>query len=120
MLAEPNLGAEKLVWGTDWGASILCVTHLGQSHFEQIRKDGPISYQSDYWGWSLNELLSVRCSQDDRNLILGGNAARIYGLPVRHRRLFRQTYIDGVARPAIDAVKQAIAAPDSGPASDQP
>ena len=98
--AEPNLGAEKLVWGTDWGASIPCVTHLGQSHFEQIRKDGPISYQSDYWGWSLNELLSVRCSQDDRNLILGGNAARIYGLPVRHSRLFRQTSIDGVARPA--------------------
>ncbi|MGW3124115.1 amidohydrolase family protein [Streptomyces sp. NPDC001107] len=107
-LAQVNLGAEKLIWGTDWGASIPCVTHLGSpphSHFEQIRSAGPIQHQSDYWGWGLNELLSVRCSQDDRNLILGGNAARIYGLPVPHSRLFRPTSIDGVARPALATVR---------------
>lgn len=108
-LAQPNLGAEKLIWGTDWGASIPCVTHMGKSHFEQIRKDGPIAHQSDYWGWSLRELLAVRCSQDDRNLILGGNAARIYGLPVPHSRLFRTTSIDGVARPAIATVREKVA-----------
>ena len=111
-LSQVNLGAEKLVWGTDWGASIPCVTHLGappHSHFEQVRAAGPIQHQSDYWGWSLNELLAVRCSQDDRNLILGGNSARIYGLPVPHTRLFRPTSIDGVARPAIATLRDALA-----------
>jgi predicted TIM-barrel fold metal-dependent hydrolase len=111
-LQQVNLGAEKLIWGTDWGASIPCVTHLGShphSHFEQIRAAGPIHHQSDYWGWSLNEILAVRMSQDDRNLILGGNAARIYGLPVPHSRLFRPTVIDGVARPALAAVREATA-----------
>jgi predicted TIM-barrel fold metal-dependent hydrolase len=115
-LSQPNIGAEKLVWGTDWGASIPCVTHLGHqpaSHFEQIRKDGPITHQSDYWGWSLKELCAVRCSQDDRNLILGGNAARIYGLPLPHNRLFRPTSIDGVARPALATVRQKVASLES-------
>ncbi len=111
-LSQVNLGAEKLIWGTDWGASIPCVTHLGappHSHFEQVRAAGPIQHQSDYWGWSLNELLAVRCSQDDRNLILGGNSARIYGLPVPYTRLFRPTSIDGVARPAIATLRDALA-----------
>jgi hypothetical protein len=30
--------------------------------------------------------------QDDLNLILGGNAARLYQLPVPHKRLFRPAY----------------------------
>ena len=111
-LSQVNLGAEKLLWGTDWGASIPCQTHIGQqppSHFEQNRSEGPIPHQSDYWGWSLNEILSVRCSQDDRNLILGGNAVRIYGLPVPYTRMFRPTSIDGVARPALQTLRERLA-----------
>jgi hypothetical protein len=44
----------------------------------QLRKQGIVHYQVDYRGWSLRELTSLRLYQDDMNLILGGNAARIF------------------------------------------
>ena len=55
----------------------------------QLRKEGIVHYQVDYWGWSLRELTSLRLSQDDMNLILGGNAARIFQLDVPYTRLFK-------------------------------
>jgi len=54
----------------------------------QLRGEGIPHYQGDYWGWSLREITSVRASQDDLNLILGGNAARIFDLDVPHTRMF--------------------------------
>ena len=55
----------------------------------QTRRQGIVHYQVDYWGWSLKEMARLRITQDDMNLILGGNAAHVYGLPVPHTRLFR-------------------------------
>jgi hypothetical protein len=43
----------------------------------------------DVWGWSLRQLNNLDIVQDDLNLILGGNAARLYKLTVPHNRLFR-------------------------------
>jgi hypothetical protein len=59
------------------------------SYAVQLRGEGIPHYQVDYWGWSLRELTALRISQDDMNLILGGNAARIFGLNVPHSRLFK-------------------------------
>ena len=81
-LMDPNIGPSKLLWGTDWGASMQIYSQLGRfppSYAVQLRDEGIPHYQVDYWGWSLRELTSVRMSQDDMNLILGGNAARIFG-----------------------------------------
>ena len=55
----------------------------------QLREEGISHYQVDYWGWSLRELTSLRVSQDDMNLILGGNAARIFDLDFPFTRLFK-------------------------------
>jgi predicted TIM-barrel fold metal-dependent hydrolase len=91
-LRDPNIGAEKLMWGTDWGASIDFHNQFGHrpgSYGVQIRKKLPVNHQVDYWGWSLRELQRLDVSQDDLNLILGGNAARIYGLKHPISRLFR-------------------------------
>lgn len=91
-LVDPNIGPEKLLWGTDWGASLPIHTQLGQhppSYAVQIRKKGPVRHQVDIWGWSLREITRLRISQDDLNLILGGNAVRLFGLKVPHTRLFR-------------------------------
>jgi hypothetical protein len=55
----------------------------------QLRKQPPVNHQVDVWGWSLRELQRLDVAQDDLNLILGGNAARVYNLPVPHNRLFR-------------------------------
>jgi hypothetical protein len=55
----------------------------------QVRSEGIVHHQVDYWGWSLKELQRLRIPQDDLNLVLGGNAARIYNLPVPYTRLFK-------------------------------
>jgi predicted TIM-barrel fold metal-dependent hydrolase len=84
-LDDPNIGPEKLIWGTDWGASLPIQTvrrpSLPHTFTEQIRKEGIIRHQVDIWGWSLKQLARLDISQDDLNLILGGNAVRIYNLP---------------------------------------
>jgi hypothetical protein len=55
----------------------------------QLRKQPIVRHQVDVWGWSLKQLLRLDISQDDLNLMLGGNAARIYRLKVPQTRLFR-------------------------------
>ena len=93
-LVDPNIGPEKLLWGTDWGASMQIYSQLGRtppSYAVQLREEGIVHYQVDYWGWSLREVTSLRISQDDLNLILGGNAARVFGLEPPFTRLFRET-----------------------------
>lgn len=91
-LVNPNVGAEKLLWGTDWGASIPTYTHIGvhpQSYGMQVRKGGLVTHQVDVWGWSLKQLMNLNICQDDLNLILGGNALRIYNLKFPLTRMFK-------------------------------
>jgi len=91
-LKDPNIGAEKLLWGTDWGASIPVYTQHGQkpnTYAVQLRKQGIVEHQVDIMGWSLKQISRLDISQDDLNLILGGNAVRLYNLKVPYKRLFR-------------------------------
>jgi predicted TIM-barrel fold metal-dependent hydrolase len=91
-LRDPNIGAGKLLWGCDWGASIPFHVQYGNTppaYAVQVRNEPVVRHQVDVWGWSLKQLLRLDIAQDDLNLILGGNAARIYGLKVPHTRLFR-------------------------------
>jgi len=92
VLIDPNIGAEKLVWGTDWGASLPFHAQYGHkppAYAVQLRKQPLVRHQVDVWGWSLKQLLRLDIVQDDLNLILGGNAARLFKLKVQHSRLFR-------------------------------
>jgi hypothetical protein len=101
-MMDPNVGAEKLLWGCDWGASIPFHSQLGHrpgAFAVQLRKRPLVSHQIDVWGWSLAELRRLDIAQDDMNLILGGNAARVYNLPVKHSRLFRPVGTELVPQP---------------------
>lgn len=92
-LNDPNIGPEKLLWGTDWGASIPIYAKPGAGpkggYAVQLRKEGTVKHQVDLWGWSLRQLDRLDISQDDLNLILGGNAIRLYHLPFPLTRMFR-------------------------------
>lgn len=82
-LKDPNVGPEKLLWGTDWGASLPVYTNLGgypPAFTSQVHKDGIPRHQVDIWGWSLKQIGRLDISQDDLNLMLGGNAVRLYNL----------------------------------------
>ncbi len=97
-LSDPNIGPSQIVHGTDWGASHHVYSQPGRglrggsytSCVDWIRKWGPPPYQTDYWGWSLHQIDRLRdtLTQDEINLILGGNAARIFKLDVPYTRLF--------------------------------
>jgi len=80
------------MWGTDWGASIPIQTRLGQqpqSFAAQVHRDGIITYQADIMGWSLKQVSRLDISQDDLNLIMAGNAIRVYKLDFPISRMFK-------------------------------
>jgi len=93
-LKDPNLGAERLVWGTDWGAASTpqswmpgCVP---ETFCDQNINIGLPAHQIDIFGWSLRELGRLNIPQDDLNLILGGNACRIMKIKTPFTRLFKE------------------------------
>jgi predicted TIM-barrel fold metal-dependent hydrolase len=82
-LNDPSVGAEKLIWGTDWGASLPVYSQLNRyppGYTRQNLKDGIPRHQVDIWGWSLKQIQRLDINQDDMNLMLGGNAVRLYNL----------------------------------------
>jgi len=90
--ADPNVGAEKLMWGTDWGASIPTQMQLGQhpqTFGAQVGRHGIVPHQVDVMGWSLKQVSRLDISQDDMNLILGGNALRVYKIDFPLTRMFK-------------------------------
>jgi len=98
-LRDPNIGVEKLIWGTDWGASIPQQWTPGfrpGSYADQCLRQGVPAHQVDYYGWSLRQLAKavdmLDLPQDDVNLILGGNAVKLFKLDdkVPYRRLFKE------------------------------
>ena len=98
-LRDPNIGVERLLWGTDWGASIPQQWMPGfrpGSYADQSRRQGIPAHQVDYFGWSLRQLGRAAdlfdLPQDDLNLVLGGNAVKLFKLEdkVPHTRLFKQ------------------------------
>lgn len=91
-LSDPNVGAEKLMWGTDWGASIPIQTQIGshpQTFAAQVHRDGIVQYQVDIMGWSLKQVSRLDISQDDLNLIMAGNAIRVHKLDFPLTRMFK-------------------------------
>ena len=99
-LNDPNIGVEQVLWGNDWGASMVQHHQPGEyppTYWEQISDRGLPAHQSDYWGAGLRQLLKyameVDLPQDDLNMILGGNAVRLFDLDVPETRLFPE-YID--------------------------
>jgi predicted TIM-barrel fold metal-dependent hydrolase len=94
-LLDPNIGAEKMIWGTDWGASVPVYWQPGkepENYLMQVKKQGVPGHQIDIMGWSLRQLDKLDITQDDLNLILGGNAVRIFKLEdqLPYTRLFKQ------------------------------
>ncbi len=98
-LKEQDLGAAKLLWGGGdtgshlWYPQIVSGTVLSESNkFNYLRNNWiwtgqkATNYQPDWEGWAIHQvhrLLDLNlCTQDEINLIVGGNAARLYRLPV--------------------------------------
>jgi predicted TIM-barrel fold metal-dependent hydrolase len=98
-LKNPNVTATQLIWGADYGNVPQYI--VAQPQYQQdpasfsssmSRWPRVLSYQTDYWGWMFTQILKIRlnnwATQDEINLILGGNAAKIFKLPVPFERMF--------------------------------
>jgi len=94
-LKDPNVGVTQLIWGGDYGhVPQYIVANPGRepSSFSSVMKRWPPVpyYHIDWWGWALHQIHKIRdwVTQDEINLILGGNAAKIFKLPVPYERMF--------------------------------
>ena len=94
-LKDPNVGPTQLIWGGDYGhVPQYIVANPGgtPSHYSSMFKRWPNvpAYHIDWWGFALYQIDRIRAfaTQDEINLILGGNAARIWRLPVPYERMF--------------------------------
>lgn len=103
---DPNVGPDQLLFGTDWGASMVAQpnhNHTDTSidypplRWEQYADRGLPAHQPDYWGTTLRELnkfaMETSLPQDELNLVLGGNFCEIYDVDPPHTRLFPE-YLD--------------------------
>nr|WP_277999044.1 amidohydrolase family protein [Moorella sulfitireducens] len=93
---DPNVGPTRLLWGGDYGHVpqyiVSCPVGPESSICATAMKKFPAipSYQIDWWGWQLHQIRKLKdwYPQDIINLILGGNAAKLYKLPVPYERMF--------------------------------
>ena len=94
-LSDPNIGPTRLIWGGDYG-------HVPQYIVTNPEGDPPSYanminswpnvpyYHIDWWGWAIEQIRGLKklVTQDVINLIMGGNAAKIFKLPVPYERMF--------------------------------
>jgi len=97
-IEDPNVGPTQLIWGSDYG-------NVPQYLTTDVRRQGKFpasfctsmkrwpptpNYQTDWWGWEIHEIEKLKdfYSQDIINLIVGGNAAKLFKLPVPFERMF--------------------------------
>ena len=74
---DPHIGPKKLMFGSDYGTSI-SYTRVGDKTFATTNV--PPTYLPDHFGWNLRQIDRIEMSEDDRNLILGLNAKKLFGL----------------------------------------
>ena len=94
-LKDPNVGPTQLIWGGDYGhVPQYIIARPGcdpSSCASTFKRWPPVpAYHIDWWGWAMHQIHKIKdwVSQDEINLILGGNAAKIWRLPVPYERMF--------------------------------
>ena len=108
-IEDPNVGPTQLLWGSDYGnvpQYITSDTRRDDYHYARTfstsmkRWRATPAYQTDWWGWEVSQIEKLKqwVGQDEINLVLGGNAAKLFKLPVPCERMFL------CGRPDIDGI----------------
>jgi len=89
---DPQIGPGKLVFGTDWGASIsyhrvdgLAPHHAGTKVFAGTPVADPPRSLVLHQDWAMRQLRSIEMPEEHRAMILGLNMARLCGIDVMGR-----------------------------------
>jgi len=99
-LKNYHVTARKLIWGGGDTGSRLWYPQATMPGAKLVESQGRVynnrnnwrgtqreaEYQPDFYGWSTHQIHRLKdlelCTQDEINLIVGGNAAKLYKLPV--------------------------------------
>jgi hypothetical protein len=98
-LKDYHVGAKKLIWGGGdtgsriWyqqamqtGAKLVEKTRVWNNRNNWTSDRREVEYQPDFYGWSTHQVHRLKdldlCTQDEINLIVGGNAARLFKLSI--------------------------------------
>ncbi len=104
-LKNYQIGAAKLIWGGGDTGSRVWYMQATKPNYNYIEptyiwfnrnnwKSGnrEVNYQPDYYGWSTHQIHRLKdldlCTQDEINLIVGGNAVRLYKIKLDPRYTF--------------------------------
>jgi predicted TIM-barrel fold metal-dependent hydrolase len=80
---DPNIGPDRLLFGSDWGASISYRHYgLGRTYASTPPEEPPLSLPL-HIDWNLKQVHGIEMSEDERAKILGLNMARICKLDVK-------------------------------------
>jgi predicted TIM-barrel fold metal-dependent hydrolase len=98
-LRDPDLGAAKLIWGGGDTGSHIWYPMINHGAIRTEKNtvycnrnnwiwtgSKAVDYQPDFLGWATHQVHRLKdldlCTQDEINLIVGGNAVRLYKLPI--------------------------------------
>ena len=98
-LRNPLIGASRLIWGGGdtgsrlWYPQVVHGAVLTESNRVYNNRNNwvwngsrELDYNPNYYGWACHQIIRLLdlnlCTQDEIDLMVGGNAARIYKLPV--------------------------------------
>lgn len=82
-LFDPNIGARKLVFGSDWGASISYQFYGKDKIYAATPPEEPPTVLPLHMDWNLRQIMQIDMPEEDRALILGLNMARICKLNIK-------------------------------------
>jgi predicted TIM-barrel fold metal-dependent hydrolase len=89
---DPQIGPDKLVFGTDWGASIsyhrvdgLAHAHGGTKVFAATPANDPPRTLVLHEDWAMRQMNKIEMPEEHRSMILGINMARLCGIEVEKR-----------------------------------
>lgn len=88
MWLDPHIGPDKMIFGSDYGASFTYATAGGRSFGYWPHE--PPRRLPEHLAWNLRQLHKVEMPEEDRDKILGLNIARLTGLDVKSYVLRRQ------------------------------
>jgi predicted TIM-barrel fold metal-dependent hydrolase len=77
---DPHIGPSKILYGSDYGTSI-SYSRIGDRTYATTHI--PPKYLPDHFGWNIRQIQLLDIPEDDRNQILGLNAAKIFKLDLK-------------------------------------